>query len=496
MVKVEDSGGNVVTSVNSGTASATIASGSGGSIAAGGTSGTFASGVATFSGLALNGVNGNVYTFTFSGDGFTSAASSNITVTTGAATKLVITTQPSATDASGAALAQQPVVKVEDSGGNVVTSVNSGTASATIASGSGGSIAAGGTSGTFASGVATFSGLALNGVNGNVYTFTFSGDGFTSAASSNITVTTGAATQLLFSTQPVAAASGAAFSTQPVVKVEDSGGNVVTSSSQTITLTASGGTLSSCSALTASAGVINVSNCTFAGLVGTNYTVTAQTTSAPIVSGTSANFSPSTFGTATQIVLSGVTTNLGGGGSRTFTATIEDSAGNIVTSGTDSSRSVTFAKTSGSGSVTGLGSVSATGGLASDSVTGNAAGSVTLSASATLTQGATNSNPLTITVTAAPTISFPTTASPYNAGHNAGVETLHITGTNFQSGLSVTANGAFTINSIGSVTATSITVTLTGSGGTNATGSLTVTNPDGGTVTTTNSLNNGGIYNG
>ena len=112
--------------------------------------------MATFSGLALNGVSGNVYTLTFTGDSFTSAASSNITMSTGAATQLVITTEPSATENSGAALATQPVVKVEDSGGNVVTSVNSGTAGATIASGAGGSIAAGGTSGTFSTGVATF----------------------------------------------------------------------------------------------------------------------------------------------------------------------------------------------------------------------------------------------------------------------------------------------------------------------------------------------------
>ena len=96
MVKVEDSGGNVV-NLNTGTASATIPSGAGGSIAAGGTSGTFTGGTATFSGLALNGVNGTAYTLTFTGDSFTSVASSNITMSTGAATQLVITTEPSTT---------------------------------------------------------------------------------------------------------------------------------------------------------------------------------------------------------------------------------------------------------------------------------------------------------------------------------------------------------------------------------------------------------------
>ena len=115
----------------------------------------------------------------------------------------------------------------------------------------------------------------------------------------SFSVTFGTATKLVFTTPPVAGASGSAFSTQPVIKVEDSAGNVVASSAQTVTLTPSGGTLSSCSGLTATSGVINVSSCTFAGTVGTNYTLTAQTTTAPVVSGTSANFSPSTFGTAT-----------------------------------------------------------------------------------------------------------------------------------------------------------------------------------------------------
>src|SRR5438270_507215 len=159
VVKVEDSGGNVVTS-DSSTVTTNFTSGG---VSLTNPTKAAVSGVATFSGLALNALAGP-YTLTFSDGGLSTATSNTITVSTGAATKLVITTQPSATDASGAALAQQPVVKVEDSGGNVVTSVNSGTASATIASGSGGSIAAGGTSGTFASGVATFSGLALNGV--------------------------------------------------------------------------------------------------------------------------------------------------------------------------------------------------------------------------------------------------------------------------------------------------------------------------------------------
>src|SRR5581483_3981855 len=146
--------------------------------------------------------------------------------------------------------------------------------------------------------------------------------------------TFGTATQLVFTTPPVAGASGTAFTTQPVVKVEDSGGNVVTSSSQTMSLTPSGGTLSNCSGLTASSGVFTVANCKFAGLVGTSYTLTAQTTSGVSVSGVSNNFSPTTFGTATQLVFT--TQPVAGASGAAFTTQpvvkVEDSGGNVVTS--------------------------------------------------------------------------------------------------------------------------------------------------------------------
>ncbi len=106
-----------------------------------------------------------------------------------------------------------------------------------------------------------------------------------------------------------------------------------------------------------------------------------------------------TFGTATQIVLSGSAANLASGTTRTFTATIEDAAGNTVTSGPDSTDSITFSQTTGAGSVTGLTTVAASGGVATDTVTGNVAGSVTLQASGTVNGSAKNSNTLTFSVT-------------------------------------------------------------------------------------------------
>ena len=348
VVKVEDSGGNVVTSVNSGSASASIASGAGGSIAAGGTSGAFSSGVATFSGLALNGVNGTAYTLTFSGDGFTSAASTSITVSTGSATKLAITTEPSSTDASGAALGTQPVVKVEDSGGNVVTSVNSGSASASIASGAGGSIAAGGTSGAFSSGVATFSDLALNGVNGTAYTLTFSGDGFTSAASTSITVSTGSATKLVITTEPSTTAnSGAALATQPVVKVEDSGGNVVTTDSSTVTASfTSGGVSLTNPTQAAASGVATFSGLALNALAGP-YTLTFS--DGALTTAQSSTITVST-GSATQLAITTEPSSTDASGAALATqpvVKVEDSGGNVVTSVNSGTASASIASGAG-----------------------------------------------------------------------------------------------------------------------------------------------------
>ena len=182
--------------------------------------------MATFSGLALNGVNGTAYTLTFTGDGFTSAASTSIT-DVHRRSHQAGRHHPALEhrELSGAALGTQPVVQVEDSGGNVVTT-DSSTVTASFTSGG---VSLTNPTKAAASGVATFSGLALNALAGS-YTLTFSDGALTTAVSNTITVSTGAATQLVITTQPSSTAnSGAALGTQPVVKVEDSGGNVVTS---------------------------------------------------------------------------------------------------------------------------------------------------------------------------------------------------------------------------------------------------------------------------
>ncbi len=104
-------------------------------------------------------------------------------------------------------------------------------------------------------------------------------------------------------------------------------------------------------------------------------------------------------GGATKLALSGSTADLASGSTRVLTATIQDTNGNTITTGPNSTSSVTFAETSGTGTVTGLGSSTAVAGVATLTVTGNAVGSVTITASATgLAPG--TGNPISFNVVA------------------------------------------------------------------------------------------------
>src|SRR5256884_8661309 len=86
-----------------------------------------------------------------------------------AATRLVLTTPPSATAQSGAPLAQQPVVQLQDANGN---SVSQGGVVVTATPNPAGATASNNTATTEPSGSATFSGLTLTGTVGS-YTLSF-----------------------------------------------------------------------------------------------------------------------------------------------------------------------------------------------------------------------------------------------------------------------------------------------------------------------------------
>ena len=120
-------------------------------------------------------------------------------------------------------------------------------------------------------------------------------------------------------------------------------------------------------------------------------------------------------GAASQLTFTSSTADLATGVSRTLTAAVRDASGNVVV--TDNSTLVTFGQSAGSGSLNGLGTGTAVSGVASRTVTGGTAGSVTASAAASgLTPGTSVFN-----VTSIPTFSD----NPVTAASTA-IKAVHI----------------------------------------------------------------------
>jgi hypothetical protein len=91
-----------------------------------------------------------------------SAASSSIVIDPAAASQLVFTTQPSASTESGVPFATQPVVQVQDTFGNLVTTGVDSTATVTLTLTTGTGTLGGTTSMNAVAGVADFAGMGLN----------------------------------------------------------------------------------------------------------------------------------------------------------------------------------------------------------------------------------------------------------------------------------------------------------------------------------------------
>jgi hypothetical protein len=101
------------------------------------------------------------------------------TVTIGAASKLVMKTEPSATILAGATFSTQPAMYVEDANGNLVGTNNSTIVTATVGTGTGS--LTGILTATAVNGVVTFSGLAAPTTAQNGLLLTFTASGLTSA---------------------------------------------------------------------------------------------------------------------------------------------------------------------------------------------------------------------------------------------------------------------------------------------------------------------------
>ena len=156
-----------------------------------------------------------------------------------------------------------------------------------------------------------------------------------------LTVSPGSATKAMMTTQPAGAVSGSAFTTQPVVRVTDSSGNTVTTSTAVVTASkASGsGTLSGTTTATAVAGIATFTNLVITGTGDHVLTFTPDTLT-PV---TSETLTVSLLAQAT-LTISSLTTNT--------KAHPYSQALSITTSGGSGTGATTFAIASG-GTATG-----------------------------------------------------------------------------------------------------------------------------------------------
>src|SRR5881409_1907841 len=365
-VAARDALGNVVTAF---TGSVTVALGTNptGATLAGTTTVTAAGGVATFGTLSVDKV-GTGYTLAATAPGLSGATSSAFTVTVGAATQFVFSVQPSAT-AAGAAITPAVQVTALDAGGNVATGFAGSVAAALGTNPSGGTLA-GTTTVPAVSGVASFASLSLNKV-GSGYTLTAAAPfqpALTGATSTPFDITPGAATRLVFTTQPSNATAGATLTPPVQLMAQDAAGNTVPSFTGTVTVAITAGTGTSGATLAGTTTVAAVNGvASFATLSvnksGTAYTLAA--TAAGLTAAASAAFSI-TPGTATRLAFTSQpgTATAGNPISPAVQVTAQDALGNAV-AGFTGTVTVALGANPGGGTLSGTMTVAATNGVAS-----------------------------------------------------------------------------------------------------------------------------------
>jgi trimeric autotransporter adhesin len=292
---------------------------------------TTTAGVASFAGCNLTGATGTYTVHAAIGVTSVTGDSGNVVLGTGPATQLVFTNTAFGAAANAATFSPQPVVTVEDAGGNTVTSVTSITLSVNEA---GATPACTTNPVATSAGVATFAGCNLTGTDGT-YTL-HATNGTLTGNSGNIVLGTGAATHLAFTnTAFTPAVNGAPLAPQPEVTVLDAGGNTVTAPT-TITLTVNG-TLANVNCTTNPVGTV-AGVATFAGcnVTGPALTYTLHATNGT-VTGNSTDVVLAAFGAATHLTFTnsafGAAVN-GAALSPQPQVTVKDAADNTVTTPT------------------------------------------------------------------------------------------------------------------------------------------------------------------
>jgi hypothetical protein len=197
---------------------------------------TNALGLATFDTLSINLVGSKQLRATASG--FQTATSNSFSITLGPAARLRIQTQPSPSATAGVPFAQQPIIWVEDAGGNRVTTNNTTVVTATRLSGTG--TLQGILTATAVNGIVTFSNLSHNVA--TTLSILFSSGTLTPDTSDNILVSPAAAARLAYLHQPTITMAGAVITPAVTLTLLDAFGNSVSTTGTSVTITLSSGT--------------------------------------------------------------------------------------------------------------------------------------------------------------------------------------------------------------------------------------------------------------
>lgn len=317
-------------------------------------------GVATFTNLSVDRT-GNGYTLIAAGSNVASAISVPFNIVAAAAAKLVFATQPTGASA-GDALAPAVTVKVLDAYDNVVASANNSLSISLSPNPNGGTLLGTTIMGAL-NGVATFANLSVDRT-GNGYTLIALGPNQATAISAPFNIVAGGAAKLAFGTQPTGAFIGAALAPAVTVKVLDAYDNVVTSATNSLSISLAanpnGGTLLGTTTVSAVNGVATFSNLRI-DRSGSGYTLAvASTTLGPVTS--SAFTIVSALPSALQFVTQPSNAVAGTPIQPAIRVAVTDSMGNIV--GDSFSRPVSLTLTHPSFSLKGITTVASVNGVA------------------------------------------------------------------------------------------------------------------------------------
>ncbi len=465
-VSVEDGSGNVVTTASN-LVTVVLLANPGSAVLSGTLSATPVNGVVTFSDLSLDKA-GTGYTLAVTATGLTGATSDAFNTLAGAGAILSFTVQPT-TAVAGVGVLPAMEVTLKDSLGNIATGFN-GNVTLTIANNAGGGTLSGTTTVQAVAGVALFSGISIDKV-GTGYTVQAGVTGLTPVTSGAFDITPGAATQIVYSTQPSNATAGAQIAPAVVLTALDAMGNVATGYNGVVTVAitagtgTAGATLSGAIAVAATNGVASFGTLNI-DKSGTGYTLGAAASG--LTGATSAAFDIAA-GSATQLVYGVQPTDAVAGSAITPAVEIKalDALGNLATGFVGS---VTVAITAGTGTagavLSGTATAAAVGGIASFSTLSidKAGSGYTLGATAGGVSGAT-STPFAIAVGSAVKLAF--SVQPVNTTAGAAVTPgVEVTAQDGVGNTVASFTGAITVdignNPVGGVLAGTLTMNAVG----------------------------------